>query len=101
MDVGNAIGITRQHKSLLEYVAQELVVTGSSFDNLTAAQKEVVPTDAEERYTSYAFLHQSGKQHAKLKTDFQNDFTTGNNHSTPRLDSVHFIFWISTVSLLL
>ena len=32
VDVGKAIGVTRQHKSLLEYVAQELV-PGSSFDD--------------------------------------------------------------------
>ena len=31
----------------------------------------------EEHYLSYIFLRQSGKQHNKLKTDLQNDFTTG------------------------
>jgi hypothetical protein len=34
---------------------------------------------AEERYLSYVFLRQSGKQHNKLKVDLQNDFTTGDD----------------------
>ena len=54
VDVGNAIGVTRQHKVLLEYVAQD--EHSSAFDTLTAAQQETVRTDAEERYISYAFL---------------------------------------------
>jgi hypothetical protein len=36
-------------------------------------------TDAEERYIAYAFLRQSGAQHANLKMDLQNDYTTGDN----------------------
>jgi hypothetical protein len=39
-----------------------------------------VRKDAEERYLSYVFLRQSGPQHAKLKVDLQNDFTTGDDH---------------------
>jgi hypothetical protein len=39
----------------------------------------VVHEDAEERYISYAFLHQSGAQHGNLKVDLRNDFTTGSN----------------------
>jgi hypothetical protein len=83
VDVGEAIGVTRQHKSLLEHVAQELPAVGGvpvTFDSLTPAQQLLVRDDAEERYLSYAFLRQSGPQHGKLKTDLQNDFTTGDNH---------------------
>jgi hypothetical protein len=39
----------------------------------------MVRDDAEERYVSYAFPRQSGKQHGNLKVDIQNDFTTGDN----------------------
>ena len=78
VDVGEAIGVTRQHKALLEYVAQETHAV--AFDTLTVAQQDAICTDAEEQYLAYIFLCQSGKQHAKLKTDLQNDFTTGDNH---------------------
>jgi hypothetical protein len=82
VDVGEAIGVTRQHKALLEHVAQEQSVgtTITTFDSLTADQQAAVCIDAEERYISYVFLHQSGPQHGKLKVDLQNDFTTGDNH---------------------
>jgi hypothetical protein len=82
VDVGDAIGNTRQHRSLLEHVAQEQSsgTTVVTFASLTNAQQELVRKDAEERYLSYVFLRQSGPQHAKLKVDLQNDFTTGDNH---------------------
>jgi hypothetical protein len=51
--VGEAIGVTRQHKVLLEHVAAEFGTT--KFDDLpTDKQKEVRET-AEERYLSYFF----------------------------------------------
>jgi hypothetical protein len=77
VDVGSAIGITRQHKVLLEYVAQENHTL--TFSALSAEQKQAVCEDAEERYISYAFLHQSGAQHGNLKVDLRNDFTTSSN----------------------
>jgi hypothetical protein len=77
VDVGLAIGITRQHKILLEYVAQENHTL--TFAALSAEQKQVVREDSEERYISYAFLCQSGAQHGNLKVDLSNDFTTGSN----------------------
>jgi hypothetical protein len=83
VDVGVAIGVTRQHKALLEYVAQEQNTTGTivvTFDSLTTIEQDIVRKDAEERFISYAFLRQSGPQHGKLKVDLQNDFTTGNNY---------------------
>jgi hypothetical protein len=46
---------------------------------LSAEQKQAVCEDAEERYISYAFLHQSRAQHGNLKVDLRNDFTTGSN----------------------
>jgi hypothetical protein len=82
VDVGDAIGVTRQHKALLECVTQEQNIAGTvvaTFDSLTTVEQDVVQKDAEERYISYAFLRQSGPQHGKLKVDLQNDFTTGNN----------------------
>jgi hypothetical protein len=50
-----------------------------AFTALSAKQKQVVREDAEERYISHAFLHQSGAQHGNLKVDLRNDFITGSN----------------------
>jgi hypothetical protein len=50
VDVGSAIGITWQHKVLLEYVAQENHTL--AFAALSAEQKQVVCKDAEECYIS-------------------------------------------------
>jgi hypothetical protein len=77
VDVGSAIGVTQQHKVLLEYVAQENHTL--TFAALSAEQKQAVREDAEERYISYAFLRQSRAQHSNLKVDLRNDFTTGSN----------------------
>jgi hypothetical protein len=77
VDVGSAIGVTQQHKVLLEYVAQENHTL--AFTALSAKQKQVVREDAEEWYISYAFLRQSRAQHGNLKVDLRNDFTTGSN----------------------
>jgi hypothetical protein len=67
VDVAEAIGVTRQHKVLLEYVAQE--IHQQDFTSLSAKDQQGVRTDAQERYIAYAFLRQSGAQHAQLKTD--------------------------------
>ena len=67
VDVGETIGVTRQHKMLLEYVAQE--VHDKAFAKLSEEVQKEVRVDAEERYLSYIFLRQSGEIHAKLKTD--------------------------------
>jgi hypothetical protein len=77
VDGGEAIGVTRQHKVLLEYVAQEL--HQQDFTSLTAKDQHAVRTDAQESDIAYAFSRQSGAQHAHLKTDLQNDYTTGDN----------------------
>jgi hypothetical protein len=78
VDVGEAIGVTREKKVLLEYVAQEL--HQKTFVSLTRDEQHAVRTDAEERYIAYAFLRQRGAQHANLKMDLQNDYTTRDNH---------------------
>jgi hypothetical protein len=51
-----------------------------AFMDLKPVEQQLVRDDAEEQYVSYAFLRQSGRQHGNLKVDFQNDFTTGDNH---------------------
>jgi hypothetical protein len=77
VDVGLAIGITQQHKVLLEYVAQENHIL--TFATLSAEQKQAVCNDAEEWYISYTFLCQSRAQHGNLKVNLRNDFTTSSN----------------------
>jgi hypothetical protein len=77
LDISGAIGVTRQHKVLLEYVAEELYTR--AFADLGAAEHQLVRDNAKERYISYVFLFQSVTRHGNLKVDLQNDFTTGNN----------------------
>ena len=80
----------RQHKVLLECVAQEL--HNDDFDNLTAEQQLAVREDAKERCISHSFPRQSGKQHANLKVDLQNDFTTGDNrYPKTRQSTLHLL----------
>ena len=74
VDVSKLIGVTRQHKELLEYVSQEL--NSMDFESCAQDQKEAVIIDSEERYLSYALLRHSGNQHIKLKVDLHNDSTT-------------------------
>jgi hypothetical protein len=91
IDVGSAIGVTRQHRVLLEHVAAE---NGGAtpFDELNEDEQKDVREKAEERYLSYVFLRQSEKQHAKLKTDLQNDFTTGDDrYPKNRQSTLHLL----------
>ena len=46
---------------------------------MTPEDKKETREDAEDRYLSYIFLSKSGKQHNKLKTYLQNDFTSGDD----------------------
>ena len=78
IDVGTAIGVTRQHEALLNYCANEHTA-GATYDTLAGANKLTARNDAEEGYISFVFLRQSGTQHANLKEDLQNGFTTGDN----------------------
>ena len=75
MEVVESIGVTQQHKVLLEYVAHELYT--KTFSALTETEELVKREDTKERYLSYTFLRQSGTQHGNLKVDLKNDFTTG------------------------
>jgi hypothetical protein len=54
IDVGVAIGVTRQHKILLEHVAAE--AGNTKFNDLSEDEQKQVRTKAEERYLSYVFL---------------------------------------------
>jgi hypothetical protein len=90
IDVGTAIGVTRQHQILLEHVAAENGTT--KFQDLSDADQEDVRKKAEERYLSYVFLRQSGKQHTKLKEDLQNEFTTGDDrYPKNRQSTLHLL----------
>jgi hypothetical protein len=77
VDVSGAIGVTCQHKVLLEYVAQESYTW--AFTDLGPMEQQLVWDNSEVWYVLYAFLRQSGTQHSNLKSDLQNDFTTGDN----------------------
>jgi hypothetical protein len=59
-DVANTVSVTtREHKAILEYVAQETHT--NNFDNLTNIQKDEVREDAKEWYLTYCMLQNSGK----------------------------------------
>ena len=66
VDIGSAIGVTRKHKVLIEYVAQEYNI---KYDEMSREEQEDVKEYDKERYISYVFLRHSGKQHNKFKTD--------------------------------
>jgi hypothetical protein len=90
VDVSEAIVVTRQHKVLLDYVAQESHT--KYFEGLGVAEQKLVRDDAEGRYVSCAFLRQSGIQHGNLKVDLQNDFTTGDNrYPKNRQQTLHLL----------
>jgi hypothetical protein len=90
VDVGDAILVMRQHKVILEYVAQDTHT--SAFTDLGAAEQRVVRDDADEWYVSYAFIQQSGNQHGNLKVDLQNYFTTGDNrYRKNRQQTLHLL----------
>jgi hypothetical protein len=90
VDVSGAIGVTREHKVLLEYVAQESYTR--AFTDLGPVEQQLVQDDAEERYVSYALLCQSGTQHGNLKVDLQNNFTTGDNlYPKNRQQTLHLL----------
>ena len=76
IDVGTAIGVTRRHKVLLEYEAS-VSDSKTKYKDLPPAKQQEIMERAEERYISYVFLRQSGKQHHKLKTNLSDAFTTG------------------------
>ena len=91
VDVSNAIGVTRQHKILLQWTAQE-VHNGTDFDALTNDQKDEIREDSAERYLAYVMLRHSAKQHSNLREDMQNDFTKGDNrYPKDRQQTLHLL----------
>jgi hypothetical protein len=91
IDVGSAIGVTRQHQILLDHVAAENGGT-VKLEQLTPSEQDEVRAKAEERYLSFVFLRQSGKQHNELKVDLQNDFTTGDDrYPKNRQSTLHLL----------
>jgi hypothetical protein len=90
VDVSGAIGVTRKHKVLLEYVAQKSYTR--AFTDLRPVEQQLVRDDAEERYVPYAFLRKNGTQHDNLKVDFQKIFTKGDNrNSKKRQQTLHLL----------
>jgi hypothetical protein len=90
VNVGTAIGVTRQHPVLLQHVAKE--THKQDFDACTDDEKVEITEDANERYLSYIFLRQSGKQHNKLRTDLGNDYTTGDDrYAKTRQATLHLL----------
>jgi hypothetical protein len=90
IDVSGAIGVTHQHKVLLEYVAQESYTR--AFTDLGTVEQQLLRDDAEERYISYAFLRKSGTHHVNLKVDLQKDFNTGDNrYPKNRQQTLHLL----------
>jgi hypothetical protein len=80
IDIGAAIGVTRQHQALLERsIWHRSYTTERSQPWHLRSNKLYARQDAEERYIAYAFLRQSGKQHESLQVDLKNGFTTGDN----------------------
>ena len=90
VNIREEIGVTQQHKVLLEYVAQKIYT--QTFTALTEAEQLVTREDAKERYLSYALLRQSGTQHGNMKVDLQNDFTNGDNrYPKNRQQTLHIL----------
>ena len=91
IDVSEAIGVTHQHKILLEFVAKETFNT--EYANIfNADDAKAVREDAEERYISYVFLRQSSKNHATLRAELSNDFTKGDNqYPRTRQQTLHLL----------
>lgn len=49
------------------------------FADLTEDEQAVIKTTVTEKFLSYMFLRQAGKQHADLRTDLQNNYTGGDD----------------------
>ena len=71
VDVYKSIGVNLQHKSLLEYVAQESY--SLKFDSFMEEQLEAMHIDSEEIYLYYVLLIKSGNQHIKLNLNLHQD----------------------------
>ena len=76
-DVAKAIGVTRNHKVLLNHTAKEKYK--KDYVTLTPDEAKDTIEMSEKEYLSHIFLRQSGKQHNKLRQDLRNEYTTGND----------------------
>ena len=89
-DVGDAIGVTRDHEVPMGWTSQD--VHRQDFSTLQDAEKEVIRADASERYLSYIFLRQSAKSSDKLKTNLSDNYTTGENkYTATRQETFHYL----------
>ena len=80
VDIGDTLGVNRDHSMALEHVAQEL--NGRKFERLTTDQQEAVRLDTRERYLAYIFLRQSSPDHDTMKHELENLFTMASNANT-------------------
>ena len=78
LEIGDAIGVSRSHTITLEFVVEE--VYKKTYASLDHAEQVKVQDDADERYKTFVFLKQSGKQHNRLRVVLANSFTIGKNH---------------------
>jgi hypothetical protein len=94
IDVGSAIGVTQQHRVLLNHVAAQLGTT--PYDSLSTQEQHDVREKAKERYLSYV-----------LKDNTTNSKTTSKTTSppvtiaTPRINKPPSISWTSIARQLL
>ena len=90
VDVGDAIGVTRDHQVLMEWTLQDL--HKQAFSTLQDAEKEDIRADAAEWYLSYIFLRQSSKSSEKLKNNLSDNYTTEENKSpATRQETFHYL----------
>ena len=98
IDVGTAIEFTRQHQALLNYCTNEHTAS-ATYDTLEDADKLTFCNNDEKRYISYILPRQSGMQHANLKENLHNGFTTGDNrYPKTRQETLHFLDKYSKVA---
>jgi hypothetical protein len=96
VDVSRAIGVTRQHNVLLEYLDQES--NTRAFTDLGAAEQQLVRDDTEERYVSCAFLCQSGTKQVTSRWICRT-ISPPATIVIPRTASRLCIFWTSIAKL--
>jgi len=97
IDVGASVGVSHQHKVVLDSEANKLY--NKEFDLLDPiTEQPAIRVLAEERYLAYVFLQQSGKQHDQLRTDLKNDFSKGQDYYPQnRQEVLHRLGTFSTV----
>jgi hypothetical protein len=85
VEIGDTLGVNRDHPMALEHVSQELVFN-KSYDAVTDdGELEQIRTDARERYLAYIFLRQSSSNHDTMKHELENSFTMASNATSRAL----------------